>query len=126
MHAKHPACARQQRRARRHDRYSNPYTFLHLLTGPELRDEVDALVPEHRERLFPPTETRSMFLAQALHTDRSCQTAVKDTAEQHWSGGLPQCRTHTGDYGRARQRLPVDLVSTLTQKPGRGSRSSGW
>jgi hypothetical protein len=36
------------------------------LTGPRLLDEVEALLPEHRERLFPPTETLSMFLAQAL------------------------------------------------------------
>ena len=114
MHPKRRACARQQRRVRSHARNSDPYTFFNLLTGPELLGEVEALVPEHRERLFPPTETLSMFLAQALSADRSCQKAVNDTAVQRWSGGLPRCSTHTGGYCRARQRLPMDLVSTLT------------
>jgi len=40
---------------------SDSHTFANLLT-----DQVEALLPEHRERLFPPTETLSMFLAQAL------------------------------------------------------------
>ena len=114
MHPKRRACARQQRRVRSHARNSDPYTFFNLLTGPELLGEVEALVPEHRERLFPPIETLSMFLAHALSADRSCQKAVNDTAVQRWSGGLPRCSTHTGGYCRARQRLPMDLVSTLT------------
>lgn len=119
MHPKHRAYALQQRRVRSHARTSDPYTFFNLLTGPELLGEVEALVPEHRERLFPPTETLSMFLAQALSADRSCQKAVNDTAVQRGSGGRPRCSTHTGGYCRARQRLPVDLVSTLTRHTGR-------
>jgi len=42
-------------------------------TGPRLLDEVQALLPKHRERLFPPTETLSMFMAQALSADGSCR-----------------------------------------------------
>jgi hypothetical protein len=49
------------------------------LTSPELLSTVEELLPEHRERLYPPTETLSMFLAQALNEDRSCQKAVKVT-----------------------------------------------
>jgi hypothetical protein len=59
-----------------------------------------------------------MFLAQALNTDRSCQRAVNDAAVKRWSGGLPQCSTHTGGYCHARQRLPMEMVSTLTQHTG--------
>ncbi len=113
------ACAPQQRRVRSHVENSDPYTFFNLLTSPELLGEVEALLPEHRERLFPPAETLSMFLAQALSADRSCQKAVNDAAVQRWSGGLPRCSTHTGGYCRARQRLPVGMVSTLTRHTGR-------
>jgi hypothetical protein len=35
--------------------------MFNLRTGPQLLDRVEALLPEHRERLFPPTETLSMF-----------------------------------------------------------------
>ena len=117
MHPKRHACAPQQRRVRSHAGNSDPYTFFNLLTSPELFDEVEALLPAHRERLFPPTETLSMFLAQAMNADSSCQKVVNDTAVQRWSGGLPRASTHTGGYCRARQRLTLDMVSTLTRHP---------
>ena len=89
-----------------------------MLTSPELLGQIESQLPEHRERLFPPTETLSMFLAQALNTDRSCQKAVKDAAVQRWSGGLPPCSTDTGGYCHARQRLPMGMVSAVTQHTG--------
>lgn len=42
-----------------------------MLTSLELLDPLEDLLPDHRERLYPPTGTLSMFLAQALRTDRS-------------------------------------------------------
>ena len=56
------------------------------LTGPQLFDRVEQLLPEHRERLFPPTETLSMFLAQALSADGSCQQVVNDAMVRGESG----------------------------------------
>jgi hypothetical protein len=45
------------------------YSFFNLLTGPDMLSMVEELLPEeHRERQFPPTETLSMFLAQAMST----------------------------------------------------------
>lgn len=119
MHANPSACARQQRRVREHARNSDAYAFFNLLTGAELFDEVESLLPEHRERLFPPTETLSMFLAQALGADRSCQKAVNEAAVRRLAGGLPRCSTHTGAYCRARGRLPVEMVCTLARYTGR-------
>ena len=54
--------------------------FYNLLTGPQLLDRVEALLPKHRDRTFPPTETLAMFLAQALSADGSCRQAVDDAA----------------------------------------------
>ncbi len=118
MHPNRQSIA-QQHRVHSHVKNCDSYAFFNLLTSPELLDEVESLLPDHRERLFPPTETLSMFLAQALNTDRSCQKAVNDAAVQRLTGGLPQCSTHTGGYCHARQRLPVDMVSSLTQRTGR-------
>ncbi len=72
----------QQQRIQKHTKNSDPYKFFNLLTSPELLSTVDALLPDHRERRYPPTETLSMFLAQALNEDRSCQKAVNDAAIQ--------------------------------------------
>lgn len=119
MHANHNASAWQQRRIRKHVRNSDAYSFFNLLTSEQLLDKVESLLPEHRERLFPPTETLSMFLAQALSADRSCQQAVSDAAVKRLAMGLPQCSTHTGGYCRARARLPMQMVSTLTSYTGK-------
>ena len=53
------AHAQQQRRVRSRVGNSDAYAFFNLLTGLELFDEVESLLPRHRERLFPPTETLS-------------------------------------------------------------------
>lgn len=118
MHPNPSACS-LQRRVRNHACRSDAYAWFNVLTGPELFEHVESLLPRHRERLFPPTETLSMFLAQALSADRSCQKAVNDTAVKRLAGALPQCSTHTGAYCRARGRLPVEMVSTLTRHAGR-------
>ena len=108
----------QQRRVRTQVRNSDAYAFFNLLTGPELFDKVESLLPQHRERLFPPTETLSMFLAQALSADRSCQKAVDEAAIRRLAAGLAPCSTHTGAYCRARMRLPMEMVHTLARIRG--------
>ncbi|MGD8642225.1 MAG: IS4 family transposase [Gammaproteobacteria bacterium] len=98
---------------------SDSYRFFNLLTSPELFSTVEGLLPEeHRERLFPPTETLSMFLAQAMSEDRSCQKAVNDAAIKRLVAGLTPCSTATGGYCQARHRLPLKMVSTLARYIG--------
>ena len=118
MHATQRTCLHQQQRIRHRAANSDSYAFFNLLTGPELLEPVETLLPEHRERLFPPTETLSMFLAQAMSADRSCQKAVDEAAIKRLTGGLTRCSTHTGAYCRARQRLPVEMVATLVRHTG--------
>lgn len=117
MHPNHRVCAQQQR-VRRRAENADAYAFFNLLTGPELFDQVEALLPSHRERLYPPTETLSMFLSQALSADRSCQKAVNEAAVKRLVGGLPRVSTHTGGYCRARARLPEAMVAGLTRYSG--------
>lgn len=112
------ARAQQQRRIRSRACNSDAYSFFNLLTAPSLLDKVESVLPAHRERRFPPTETLSMFLAQALSADRSCQKAVDDAAIKRLAAGLTPCSTHTGAYCRARTRLPLQMVDTLTRYVG--------
>lgn len=119
MHPKHSLRAQHQRRIRCHVHNSDASAFFNLLTRPEFLSAVESLWPPHRERLFPPIETLSMFLTQALSADRSCQNAVNDRAVTRVVRGLPHCSTHTGAYCRARQRLPTEMLSTLVRETGR-------
>ena len=93
---------------------SDSFAFFNLLTSPDLFNKVESLLPDHRERLFPPTETLSMFLAQAMNTDSSCQNVINDVAVKRLLGGLPVCSTHTGAYCKARQRLPLNMIKELS------------
>src|SRR5690606_5640492 len=79
---------------------------------------VRSLWPRDRERLFPAAVTLSMFMAQALSADSSCRKAVDDLAIKRLRTGSSPCSTHTGGYCRARQRLPVEMVSTLARTSG--------
>jgi hypothetical protein len=49
--------ALHQQRARRHVASRDANTFISLLSRPGLLDCIKGLLPSHRERLFPPTET---------------------------------------------------------------------
>ena len=84
-----------------------------------LLEEVESRLPVQREREFPPTQTLSMFLSQALSADRSCQNVVNEAALSRVSAGMAPCSTNTGAYCQARQRLPRQLVSGLTRAVGR-------
>lgn len=92
--------------------------FFSVLTSPELLETTEALLPEHRDRLYPPTVTLSMFMRQMLEADGSCQKAVNGWAAQRAADGLRACSVRTGGYCRARQRLPLEMVSALARKTG--------
>ena len=103
--------------------------FFNVLTGPELLDKTEAYLPEHRERLYPPTVTLSMFMMQALNEDGSCQKAVNGWAARRVAEGLSANSVHTGAYCKARQRLPVEMAMALTRETGQllsARAQAGW
>ena len=118
---------RQQisRRAQRVDAVG----FFNLLTGPELLGVTESHLPEHRERLYPPTVTLSMFTRQALDADGSCQKAVNSWAAQCRAEGLSVQSVRTGGYCKARERLPISMVAGLTHAVGElvsARAKAGW
>jgi hypothetical protein len=87
------------------------------------------LLPAHRERLYPPTLALSMFMGQVLSEDGSCQKAVDGWAAQRAAEGLSVQSVNTGAYCKARQRLPVEMVSALavhTAQQLSGGAQAGW
>lgn len=99
------------------------YRIFNLLTRADLLDKVEEQLPEHRERLFPPTETLAMFITQALSADRSCQNIVNQAAMQRLISGLSSCSTHTGGYCRARSRLPLSMIKNISQQENWGQNT---
>ena len=102
------ALHQQQRRVVRRAKSTQAVEFFNVLTSPELLEMTEALLPEHRERLYPPTVTLAMFMLQVLQTDGSCQKAVNGWAAQRTVDGLSACSVRTGGYCRARQRPAAD------------------
>jgi hypothetical protein len=118
MHPSQTNAARQRRRVLSRAENTDAFGFFNLLTGPQLLDDVEELLPDHRERLFPPTETLAMFMAQALSADGSCRQAVNDAAVKRLVAGMAPLSSNTAAYCQARSRLPQTLVSTLAQRTG--------
>lgn len=93
--------------------------YFNILTSPQLLAVTEACLPAHRERLYPPTVTLSMFMRQALESDASCQKAVNAWAVQRAGLGLYPMSVRTAGYCRARQRLPLRMVQQLACETGR-------
>jgi len=119
MHTTHKRVQLQQSLTQKFCQATTPHTFFNLLTSAELLPIVEASLPEHRERCFPPTETLSMFLAQAMNADRSCQNIVNEAALTRALYAMPPCSSNTGSYCKARRRLPVSMVSELVRHTGK-------
>ena len=79
-----------------HARTIEAVDFFNLLTAPELLQMTESLLPEHRERLYPPTLALSMFMGQVLSEDGSCQRAVDSWAAQRAAEGLSVHSVNTG------------------------------
>ena len=118
MHTNYTAVKHQQHRISNHHSKLDALVFFNQLTSDQLFERVESLLPDHRERTFPPTETLSLFLSQAVSDDRSCRNVVNQSTIARLIGGLPKCSTATGGYCKARARLPVDMVRDLTRFTG--------
>jgi Transposase DDE domain len=108
----------QQRRVAKPVQKVDANHFFNLLTGPRLLQQVEALLPEHRERKFPPTVTLAMFLGQVMSADGSCQNAVNEAVVGQLLSGVDPASVNTGGYCQARARLPLELVHHLARHTG--------
>ena len=118
-----PRSARQQRHVRKQvqkvARQVDSMSFFNLVTGPDLLGELEALLPEYRERKYPPTVTLAMFLGQVLSADGSCQNAVNEAMVSRLLSGVEPGSANTGSYCDARKRLPRELVQELARSVAR-------
>ena len=116
-HCNRPSLSQQRRVAKQVQKIDANH-FFNLLTGPQLLEAVEAQLPEHRERHYPPTLTLSMFLGQVMSADGSCQNTVNEALVNRLLSGMSVGSANTGGYCIARQRLPQEMVSTLARQTG--------
>lgn len=118
MHQNNGRLQQQQRRLAKQVQKVDANHFFNLLTSPQLLESVKTLLPEYRERKYPPTACLAMFLGQVLSADGSCQRAVNEAVVNRLLSGLPADSGNTGGYCRARQRLPMEMVRDLARQTG--------
>lgn len=118
MHNNRRSSRPQRHRISQQSRAIHAYDFFNRLTDDDLLEVVDQQLPVHRERLFPPTTTLSMFMAQTLNPDASCQATIDRHAVERVANDLRPCSTATGAYCKARQRLPAAMVQALLRYTG--------
>ena len=131
MHKNRSQSSLQQQRdgVRQSIRQHRAVDFFNVPTGPQLLDLNEAYLPDHRERLYPPTVALSMFIRQSLDEEGSCQRAVNGWAAQRAVGNLSVQSIRTGAYCRARQRLPLEMVTALVRETGEllcAQANIGW
>jgi len=76
-------------------------------------------VGTYRERVYPPLTTLNLFIGQALSPDGACQDAVSRHLSERIAQGELACSLNSGPYCKARQRLPVGLISRLAEFIGK-------
>lgn len=107
----------QQKTFQNHANNFNSSDFVDLLSSDELAATIKEHVPLFREQIYTPTQTLSMFIAQALNEDRSWCKAVTDMIIQNQSSTkIRKISPNTGAYCLARQKLPFPLLINLTTK----------
>ncbi len=120
MHEFKAQSARRQRRLKKPVQKvvtkADSMVFSNLLTSPELLEPLEALLPEFRERLYPPTVTLAMFWRQVLSADGSCQNAVNEAIVNRVLSGLGAGSANTGAYCEARKRLPQEMARALARQ----------
>ena len=81
----------RQSRIGRQAKATQAVEYFNVLTSPALLETTESVLPEYRERLYPPTVALSMFMRQVLEADGSCQKAVNGWAAQRAADGLSPC-----------------------------------
>ncbi len=97
---------------------STASTFIDLLNNKRLKSIFEKHSTPHRKRIYTPSTTLSMFLAQVLNEDRSCSKAVNDLIIQQPKKPTYKISNNTGAFCLARKKLSLDLLIDLTIETG--------
>ena len=89
-----------------------------VLSTEKVMRAIEEEVGTHRQRVFPPLSTLTIFIRQALNPDHSCRAAVAQVIAERVAAGEAPCSSGTGAYCQARERLPEELPWRLMRETG--------
>ncbi len=92
--------------------------FAGLLDPALVQEALDHERVRWRDCVFTPVVTLWTFLGQVLCPDHSCRAAVARLIARLTAHGEAPCSPDTGPYCKARQRLPVAVLSRLARRTG--------
>jgi hypothetical protein len=90
--------------------------FSDVLSAELVQRVLDEVGGFFRERIFTPVTTLWVLLSQVTSDDGSCRDAVFRLLAFLVRRGEKPCAPRTGSYCKARQRLPEEILSRLTQE----------
>jgi hypothetical protein len=114
----HKKSKKNNQKLANHIEKTDPSAFYDLLNGPSLAGSFEHYQPEHRNRVYTPSVTLSMFLSQVLSKDCPCQKVVDDLVIKRMAQDLPAISSSTSAYCQARKAISLDLIASLTQSIG--------
>jgi Transposase DDE domain len=100
-----------------------------LLDGDLVESALEEEEIEFRVRTYTPLITLWTFLTQVLDPDKSCRKAVSSLIAFLVARGEDPVSPDTGNYCKARKRLPLSLIVRLVRKIGEllnGKAPSSW
>ncbi len=71
---------------------------------------------DFRVRVFDPATTLGLYVAQVLNRDEPCSTVVVRLNKERKEKGLDSVSAKASAYCYARNRLPIELVKTLSER----------
>jgi hypothetical protein len=99
-------------------RSADSIPYENLLDGALVESALAEEGLDFRIRIYTPVVTLWTFLTQALDPDHSCRQAVMRLIAFLVSQGQPPVSADTGNYCKARKRLPLSFIMRLVHKTG--------
>jgi len=99
-------------------RYSQKLSCQELLDGALVESALQEENLKFRVRIYTPVVTLWTFVTQVLDPDHSCRNAVAKLIAFLVSQGQPAVSPDTGNYCKARDRLPLSFIVRLVRKTG--------
>jgi hypothetical protein len=85
-----------------------------VFSDEEVHELYHEFAPNFRDRCFPPAVTLGLFVSQTLSRAEACSTVLAQFNRDRKRQNLPPVCEDASSYCKARARLPVELIDTLS------------
>jgi len=90
--------------------------LIEIFSDQDVHQLCEELEIEFRERDFTPAITLGLFVSQSLSRNDACSTVVTRFNRERKRQGLPPCSDDASAFCKARAKLPVKLIDTLSDR----------